>query len=527
MFETKRTIRYANTAVLTVSIVGILVAFNFLSAHHFLRGDLTETEEFTLAPSTKRILKELDDIVSIKVYFSKKLPPHLMSLRRQVYDLLEEYKSYGKGNIHIEYVDPGEDPNLARRVRFLGIPQLQVNIIEKDQVQVANIYLGMAVMYSDKKGVIPMVDSIETLEYDLTSTILKVTRDQPKTVGLLMEYGPHSVDKDYSLIREALEKQYRVIEVHLKEEKKIPDTIDTLVIAGCKEIDDEAKFGIDQFLMRGGRIVFLIDPMEIRVGTLQATKIDFHLDDMLEGYGIKVNHDLVLDRVHVMASFSSGFIRFHTPYPFWPKVLEPNFAQDQPMVSKLESLVLPWTSSLEASQKEGDSVKVITLAKTTPYAWRQKEYFDLSPRQDYRAMASNHGTFSLAMLASGRFKSFYRDKDVPGTKGKAGNILKESPETHIVVLGNSNFIADWFISDFQENMVFFLNVIDWLTLGEELIGIRSRGVTDRPLIELTDKQKAVIKFLNIFAVPALVGVFGLLRFYFRRKKKKVMMSHGI
>lgn len=513
----KRSWMYINSVVFTVSILFILILVNLLSSRHPARLDLTESKEFTLANSTKRILGQLDDILNLTVYFSKKLPPDLMILRRQVYDLLDEYKTYGKGNFQIESVDPGEDPEVAQKIRFLGIPQLQVNIIEKDQAQLTNVYLGMAVMYSDRNEIIPVVGSVDTLEYRLTSAILKVTRDEPKTVGILTEYGPHKIDDDYSMIKRFLEQEYRVLEINLKEGKELPDEVDTLVVAGCKEIDDEAKFGIDQFVMRGGKAVFLIDPIEIEEGTLQAVKIDSHLDDLLEGYGIKVNHDLVLDRSNAMASFSSGFVQFHVPYPFWLKVLKRNFAQDQPIVSELESLVLPWTSSLETAGSENDPVKTITLAKSTPYAWRQKGHFNLNPRQGFRS--SDLGSFSLAMLSSGKFKSLYSDKEMSKSDDKDAPILEESDETQVVVIGNSNFMANWCLRQFGENEVFFMNVIDWLTLGGDLIGIRSRGVTDRPLRELSDKQKAAIRFLNIFTVPALVGTFGLIRFYLKRRRK--------
>ncbi|MCK5255538.1 MAG: hypothetical protein KAQ81_05905, partial [Deltaproteobacteria bacterium] len=99
-------------------------------------------------------------------------------------------------------------------------------------------------------------------------------------------------------------------------------------------------------------------------------------------------------------------------------------------------------------------------------------------------------------------------------------IIKESPETQIVVIGNSRFISDNFLSQFKGNQLFLLNIVDWLTLGEQLIGIRSRGATDRPLKETTEYMKTLIKSLNMFGVPLVLILYGLLLFYLRRRKKR-------
>jgi len=98
--------------------------------------------------------------------------------------------------------------------------------------------------------------------------------------------------------------------------------------------------------------------------------------------------------------------------------------------------------------------------------------------------------------------------------------IKESPESQIVVIGNSRFISNNFLTQFKDNQVFLLNIVDWLTLGEQLIGIRSRGATDRPLKEIKEYEKTLIKSLNMFGVPLLLILFGMLRFYLRRRKKR-------
>jgi len=149
----------------------------------------------------------------------------------------------------------------------------------------------------------------------------------------------------------------------------------------------------------------------------------------------------------------------------------------------------------------------------------------LNPQQQFYSPGIKTESYPLVLAASGKFKSFYADKPVPTDEEKKETeaqreIIKESPETQIVVIGNSRFISDNFLSQFQGNQLFLLNIVDWLTLGEQLIGIRSRGATDRPLKEATEYMKTLIKSLNMFGVPLVLILFGLLRFYLRRRKKR-------
>jgi ABC-type uncharacterized transport system involved in gliding motility auxiliary subunit len=379
-----------------------------------------------------------------------------------------------------------------------------VNIIEKDKAQVVNIYLGLAVLYEDRKEVIPFIQDIRTFEYDLTSAILKVATREPKQVGFLSGHGEHDIYNGYNEIRKVLEKQYRVVKVELEENKEI--LVDTLIIAGPKEKLSESDLQkIDDFIMRGGRVIFLIDPIKRDEDTLIASKLSTGLEELLRHYGVKFKSALALDHSNAHASFRTGFALFTVPYPFWPKVIKQNFDAEHPIVSRLESVVFPWSAPLEIIKKEG--VEAVELAKTTEHGWIEEEPFNLNPQQMFfRREKSEPKTLAIAL--SGKFKSAYGEKI--------------SEKTQLVIVGNSNFIFNNFLRQFRFNQIFFMNAVDWLTLGDKLIGIRSRGMIDRPLKEVTEREKALIRFANAFGVPFFVAMFGLLRFYLKRKTKKLL-----
>ena len=163
---------YSVTVVLLVAL--ILLVANFVASRVLARVDLTKDKEFTISKSTREILRDLDDVVTINVYFSKKLPPNLATLKRNIEDVLRGYQAYSHGKVRVAYIDPSDSPEDEQKMRFLGIPQVQLNVLEKDQLQVINGYMGIAILYADRHQAIPIVQDVATLEYDLTAGILQV-----------------------------------------------------------------------------------------------------------------------------------------------------------------------------------------------------------------------------------------------------------------------------------------------------------------------------------------------------------------
>ena len=158
--------------------------------------------------------------------------------------------------------------------------------------------------------------------------------------------------------------------------------------------------------------------------------------------------------------------------------------------------------------------------------------FDLNPQQQFQRAQTNQKQYTLGVVLSGLFKSHFAGRSIPEPKLDEGDETKPPDDskretlaeckepTQIIVVGNSEFPANNFIAQFPSNAIFFLNMIDWLTLGDQLINIRSRGITDRPLEETTEKEKNRIKFLNIWGVVILVILFGIAKYLIRKNRKR-------
>ena len=509
-------------------VAAVLALVNLLSLKFFARADLTEGRVFSVSESTKKVLGDLDDIVHIKVYFSKKLPPYMASLKQEVRDILGEYQAYAGKNLIIDFEDPADSPETEQRVRSLGIPQVQMNIIEKDKAEVVNGYLGMAILYGDRSEVLPVVSNAANLEYDLTSAIIKVTMAEVKTVGFLKVDPEKNLSEVYESWMTELRNQYEVREVGVSDGSMVPGDINTLIVAGPREVQPWETYAIDQFIMRGGRVLFLVDEIGIIQGQLAGIRVETGIDSLLATYGVAVKPDLVVDRSAGTAVFVSGYVRFQVPYLLWPMVLKEGLDDISPITNQLERVVFMWTSSIELGQPAGGPVEVTVLARSSEQSWSEERRLNLDPQQRFVPMTDT-GPRNLAVLLEGSFQSHFAGRDIPPVGAgdgsaevpapPAGEKLDRSPDTQIVVIGNSRLGEQAYLSQYPENRTFLLNAVDWLTLGESLIGIRSRTVTSRPVMEIGEGAKATVRFVATFGVPIAVIIWGLMRRHFRKRRR--------
>lgn len=530
---TQKSTSKANFYTTIVIVAAILLAVNTLFSFFSMRLDLTEGGDFSVSPVTKRALKNLDDIVNIKAYFTAELPGYLITVRQEVNDILKEYENYSGGKIRIKFLDPNKDQAIEQEAQRLGIPPLQFNVVEKDKFQITNGYLGMAVLYAEKSEIIPIIENTSTLEYDLTTAIKKITQEKVPTLGFWSGNGTIDQETEMETLSRQLEKQYILRTVKLdqdndnssseapagaKEDDKdnqasIPDDIDTLIIAGAsKEFSQDELSAIDEFVKKGKGLLLLQDGVSIDEGLI-ADPNKTGIEQLLADYGLRLNQDLIVDRYNETASFSSGFIQFFVPYAYWPKIQKENFNRESGVVNKLESLVLPWVSSIEILEnKLSEDIEVQILAETSSLSQLVAENYNLDPQGTPNAQADSKGKHVVAVYLSSSSAEAAEDN---------GEDIKVNASSRIIVVSDADFISEGFIRRFPSNLVFAQNIIDALTVDPDLINIRSKRITERPLQELSDSARGAIKYLNIFGIAVLFSVFGIARFVIRRRESRM------
>ncbi|MDZ4216941.1 MAG: GldG family protein, partial [Candidatus Gracilibacteria bacterium] len=264
-----------NSKALALIVLGILVLLNILSLRYFFRFDWTQNKQYSISDSTVSILHDLDDLVTVKAYFSDDLPPQALPIRQYVQDLLSEYKAYGSGHFDYEFVDPSTNSDVAQEASGLGVQEIRMQVVENDSLQVKNGYMGIGLFFGGNTEGIPVLQAEElgNLEYDLTSRILKMSQPREMVVAFLSGHGEHEIgtgvpfvdqgkDVDYAIAGQQMRANYAVRTLDFSAGDTL-EGVDVLVVAGPKrDLSDRDIFEIDQYLLQGGKAVFLIDGID-------------------------------------------------------------------------------------------------------------------------------------------------------------------------------------------------------------------------------------------------------------------------
>lgn len=499
-------IKKSDLSISVLLVLGIILVVNFFSYKIFTRMDLTQNKNFSISKVSKTTVKELEDVVNIKVYFSDNLPSQVLGLKQEVKDMLGEYAAFSNGKINVEYINPASDEKTQRELYMIGIPQVTFQVYEKDKAQTVNAYFGIAISYGDKTEAIPTIQKEASgLEYQLTTAIKKVISERIATVGIVTDHKTVGLEDAMSSAYKALQELYTVQQIEVKDDTDIPNNVNTLVIVGAKDkFTDKQIAKIEKFVNGGGSLLVFQDGVMVEQG-LKTSKSEVSLNKLFAKYGLKINQDLVADNRSGMASFTQGFLSFSVPYPFWPKITKDGFNQNETSVNSLTSVLFPWVSSVEVTKAQ-DNKSYSKLAYTTPKAWNVTDNFNVTPNN--LAAPTAQKEYTMAMSVSGK-----ADFD-------NGGDTKNQFNGKLIVVGDSDFIQENFLRQSPDNLTFFQNLVDSVSLDNALIEIRSKVVSSRPIKEnLSDSTVAMIRYLNVFGVTVVVVAFGVLRYFSRRKSK--------
>jgi gliding-associated putative ABC transporter substrate-binding component GldG len=576
--ESRKIKNSSQLIIYALVVLGFIGVVNYLSTKAFVRADLTEKKIYSISNASKKILKKLDDIVSVKVYFSKNLPVNVRSLQDDVRDMLSEYKAYAGKNLHITYEDPSKSEEEKRKVTQMGIPEVQMQTYEKDKAQVINGFMGIAVMYGDKKEVMPVVQDLKNLEYDLTQAIQKVGRKESPKIGVLktdtlpfippeyrqrmqMQPSPEEVHEKYKPVFDNLEKNYSVTTVETKDGNPIDTSLKTLVIPGGATFTNRTLFEIDQYFMKGGNLIVFADAVKIsyQYGAM-AMPQDPGIIKLMEHYGAKLENSLVCDaacgQVQIPQKVGPFQMNVAVNYPYFIRVVQEDLNADNPAVSTLGEAIFPWISSIKLlvpeaavskkAIKDTGAVKATVLIQSSKKSWVTAGNFDLNPQQKWTAPPEGFKRGILAVHLAGDFTSFFAGKSIPPVKEPPAGasdslkrillspnpadqnrtIVAQNKGRHIVLVGSSNFLTGQFAM--PGNVTFLLNLVDWLSTDDNLITIRSRTMVDRTISKDNLKEGSslygFVRFTNILLMPVLVVLAGLLIYFRRREASAAVVS---
>ncbi len=507
-------------------VLVILVLVNIISVRLFGRLDVTKNGVFSLSDASKQLMRNLDDKVTVKAYFTDDLPAPYNNNRRALLDELNEYKAYAHGNLQYEFIDPSGD-KAEQEAQQAGIAPVQVQVVKEDKFEVKKAYMGMVFLYEDKKESIPVIQNTNTLEYDISSTIKRMTSKGRKKIGFLSGQGEPGLN-ELTHAQEVLSKQYDVVPVDATKGKAVPEDIAALIVdAPTNRFTDPVKYQIDQYLMRGGRIAFLLNKVDANLQNRFGRPLDLNLDDLLDAYGVRVNTDLVRDaqcaNISVMQQQFGFNIQSQVPFPYLPMVSD--FSKGNAMVKDLQGMILVFVSSVDTVNVGSRGLHAEVLIRSSKESGRLTGQFMYDPLERYTRDMFQDKNLPLAVLIEGSFHSAFSGKPVPtdtaaGALPPTGSPLTTSPATRIVVVGDGDFVRDQYGN--RENLTFFANMVDYLVDDAGLITIRSKDLTAPPLEQVSDGTKKAVKYADLVLPPALVLGYGLVRWRMRKARKRAL-----
>lgn len=506
--------------ILTLIFVGILIMLSLNSSLIFSRIDITQNKIYTISQVSRNIFKEIQEKVYLTYYVTDKLKA-VNPVYRQIEDILREYSLASGDKVVFTTVDPVRDKKTYEAQEY-GIMNFESGTQDSpDQANIFVAYSGIVLQYMDRFRVLPLVQAVDTLEYDLSTNLRQLLTNKTKKIAFLLDKGDLDQSSFYSLTNWM--KQYFDVEM-LEKGQDISPEITCLVIVGGTNLTEFDLYPVDQYLMNGGRLFFMVDAimLNFQYGFAMPTPSAPVLE-LLKSYGVTVEPALVMENNRL--SIPAG-----RPYNYFFSSYQDFVAKDNPITARFKTVYFFAANPISLAPPPGVSAE--KLVNTSPYAVKISQNIPVDPKQvaaTYALASGSAETQTVAVVLAGNFPSFFKDKTIPQKEGEKRDWSYTRPQseaTRVLVVSDSDLISpDYLAYTSYINLNFFINCIEWLSNEEDLLAIRTRGQRDLFMgkIQKEDERTAVSNFiivLNLVGVPLLVVGAGLLNYFLRRRRRK-------
>jgi len=531
MQHKKRFETYLYSTIGVIVMAVIVIALNIIVRPLTTRVDLTEDNAYTLSEGTKRILSKLDTPVQIRFYFSQKdpaTPVDYKTYAARVEDMLNEYKLLAKGNLEIKKLDPVPDTEAEDSANLDGVEGQMTSPLGGDK-----IYFGLAVSCLDERATLPFLSPQRErlLEYDLTRAISQVAKPQKPVIGvmsglqvfggfnpMMMRMGGGGRTEPWVFISE-LKADFNVKEIPLTADK-IDDDVKVLLVVYPKAITEATEYAIDQFVLRGGKLIAFVDPFSVMdsknadpSNPMQAAaNSGASLDRLIKAWGLSFDLSKVVSDKTYFTQLGGGEDGRPQVNPSFLQLPPEAMDTNDVATSQIGRIYLPFAGAFSGSPADGLKETVLMhSSKNSDLTEKMLAQFG-GASQDFKPSGKE---YALAVRLSGKFKTAFPDgkpkekKDDADKKDgekqeeakPADDSLKASKEDTVVVLvGDSDMLHEQFFArmqnffgqrimvPFSQNLTFVQNLVEQMGGDKDLITIRSRATAARPFTRVRELQ---------------------------------------
>ena len=551
--------------ILAASLV-VVIGINLVSSIVYKRFDLTEEKRYTLTASTKKLLKNLDQNIEVEVYLEgSDLPAGIKVLRNETKELLQEFRTNSKGRLTYHFFDIEGIKNQKERETF------QENLVKKGllptnlEVKSANgyteklVFPGAIIKANGREIPVQILEnqfaqgaqsslnnSLNFLEYKVANSIQKIIRKTQPTVAFLQGHGELDVAHLEDFLKTLHAQSFLIDKVELDKDKLLNSDIDVLLVAKpTKPFTDVEKFLIDQYVMHGGKVIWLLDNIICDLDSFKlapsiyAVPRDLNLDDILFRYGVRVNHNLVLDlycnQIPIIASIGGSNKPQLFPWVFYPMAINKN---NHPIVKNLDPVAVKFGSSIDVLNNKG--VKKTVLLSSSDYSRIQPTPFQIyleGAKQRPDPNLFNQKNIPIAVLLEGNFPSLYKNQFTSDYQqilaAQQIAFQAESKPNKMLVVADGDVVKneldansvplalgyDKYSRKLFANKDFLLNSIEYMVDDNNLIEARNREIKMR----LLDKakvlnEKGFWQVVNLVLPLLMILLLGII--YNNRRKAK-------
>lgn len=541
-----------NVAVFVVSLLAIF----FISSNFLFRIDLTADKRFSLSEVSKEIASKNNNIIEIELFLEGELEPGLQKLQQEVFEKIAVLNVYSPKPIRLKITDPYQFSNAKKTEEFQnqliekGIQPISFNRKTDSGISTRYIFPGAVITSGQKEIAVNFLKnnpdfsyevnfnhSIESVEFELINAFQKLERDKKSTVAFLEGHGEFN---QYEVLdfTNALQGDFNVLRTTAETLKtKISET-DILIVAGPKEpFSEKDKFLIDQFVMHGGKVLWLIDPVKVSLDSLSngyqtfAFPIDLNLGDMLFKYGVRLNYELLQDvdcaRLMVNTAPAGSKEQWNLFPWYYSPLLIP--ADNHPLSRNLNRVFTEFVSSVDTISGNSDLTKSVVLS-TSPYARRVKSPSSVSLENIKNPPARelfNQSFIPVGVLVEGEFTSVFQNRMIENLGNDISDFQAKSKPAKMVVIADAGIIANNVNYSHQPpqiqelgydrvskqtfgNKEFLLNTIFYMNDEAGIMQLRDRTVQLRLLDKVRlREEKSFWQLLNVLAPMAVVLLFGM------------------
>jgi len=542
----------------------LLISLNIVGQYIFSRFDLTSDKRYTISEATKEKLKGLEDVVFVRIYLDGDLPAGFKRLKNSTREMLEEFRVYANDNIQYEFIDPSAEPDqkvrndIYRELSKKGLNYTNLKTKDGDKVSEQIVFPGLIMSYREREvplqllksqiGADPEVmlnNSIQQLEYELISTIKKVSENYKKRLAFIEGHGELK-ELEVADISQALSEFYAVERIKIDGKLDALDYLDAIIIAGPdSQYTEKDKYMIDQFIMKGGKVLWLVESVFADQDSLRKNTITLglpksvNLEDQLFKYGVRINTDFILDLRALPIPIITGMIGNQPKQEFFPWYYYPLLMSENkhPIVNNIEAVMSNFVSSIDTVGSNAN-IRKTPLLQTSQYtklvlAPHRISFNILREAPDERSYTKSFQ--NVAILLEGEFESVFKNRLNPEvTQNPDFKYRDLSKETKMIVISDADIIrnkVNWDKKEFYAlgydrftqrtygNKEFIMNCMHYLLDDDGLINARSKEFRIRLLDkQRIEKEKKKWQILNTAFPIALVLLFGSLLAWIRKRK---------